>query len=73
MNLTQHHYINNLIKQFGMDTCHPASLPADPCTTLTAFPINANRTENDFPCKEAIGSLTFIMNYTRPDIAFAFN
>ena len=73
MNLTQHHYINNLVKRFGMYTCHSASLPADPCTNLTVFPINPNQAANDFPDKEAIGSLTFIMNCTRPDIAFALN
>lgn len=85
MKLHQEKYVESMLERFNMKDCKPQNTPM---VTRRATEHNKKRkleqtnhnelqTENLTPCKapyrEAIGSLMYLANATRPDIAFAVN
>lgn len=68
LSLVQTHYIEKILERFNMKECKPASTPEevgakenDEATPLT----------EEFPFKELVGSLLYLVTCTRPDIAHA--
>lgn len=74
--LDQSTYIAEMLKRFGMGECNKIG---NPCDTNTKLSINMEQENVDeqvlakIPYQEAVGSLLFIAQATRPDIAFAVN
>jgi hypothetical protein len=72
--LSQSHYIDGILKKFGMQDCSPISTPMDPNVVL-----EPNERENDtdvescalFVYATVIGSLLYAAHATRPDILYA--
>lgn len=74
--LDQSIYIVEILKRFGMDTCKPACTPSDTNTKLSLDMPTDNTTAEDLkkiPYQEAVGSLLYPAQGTRPDISFAVN
>lgn len=76
MFLSQPSYTLKLLGNFGFSPSSPSK--STPILTLDAAKKRKRATEEfDLPpitrYREAVGSLTFLMNCTRPDIAFAVN
>ena len=71
--LSQPDYIDKIVKTFHMEGCHPKPIPADPNSKLVKPPTqgDSGREEQNFPYREAIGSLLYLALVTRPDISFA--
>ena len=75
--LHQSTLINNILKRFDMQNCTPVDTP---CSTLAAEKKTLTRCfesleslERKMPYREVVGSLMYIANGTRPDIAFSVN
>lgn len=73
--LNQSKYALDVLKRFGMESCHPTTIPLDPGTYLSH---DAQSTDSDkFFAKNAdkyreiVGSLMYLMICSRPDLAFA--
>ncbi|KAM7466339.1 hypothetical protein LguiB_013901 [Lonicera macranthoides] len=66
--LSQEHYVDKILKKFGYFDCKPVSTPYDGNTQL-----KKNKAHSVSQCEYAqiIGSLMYLMNCTRPDIAYA--
>lgn len=67
--------IDELLKEFNMATCIPASTPMD-CMTISAADCpKANSEEwnhmQSVPYRSCVGKLTHLMRTTRPDLAFS--
>ena len=65
--LNQSHYIGKILRKFNLFDVDPVRTPYDP-----SFHLKKN---NGAPIHQAeyariIGSVMFLMNYTRPDIAY---
>lgn len=75
--LDQSTYINDVLKRFGMEDCKPVSTPSDVNQKLSIN--NTSNKEEDVditgsvPYQELVGCLLFLVQGTRPDIAFAVN
>lgn len=73
--LNQTHYIEKVLKRFGMQDCTPVVTPV--VTASQAVSGNNFRVEEEvpekIPLRELVGSLSYIANGTRPDISFAVN
>ena len=71
--ISQHAYITKLPTKFAIDS---SSKPTTPIRTdfYTSLESSANEPVIlDFPYKELVGALIFVMVCTRPDISFAVN
>lgn len=68
--ISQEAYTKRVIERFGMVDAHPVSTPMDNHRVLDT---NVNGKEVIFPYREAVGSLMYLANGTRPDICFAVN
>lgn len=69
--LDQSIYISEILNRFGMDTCKPVCTPSDTNAKLSIdMPSEELR---KIPYQEAVGSLLYLAQGTRPDIAFAVN
>lgn len=65
-------YIERILSRFAMIDARPTRTPADPHSVASLT--NACETDNaDFPYREAIGSLIFLVQLTRPDLAYIVN
>lgn len=64
----QYAYINQILDKFRMNDCNPASSPMIPNQSLSHEEIDTS-----IPYRSAIGCLTFLSTFTRPDISFAVN
>lgn len=71
--LDQETYINEVLKRFGMQDCKPVNNPASTSIQLTKNMDGNDESESNVPYQEAVGSLLFIAQGTRPDIAQAVN
>ena len=70
--VNQTKYIENLLKRFNMDNCHGVFTPLDPNQDLTRPNEDSTKESlKDVPYREAVGSLMFAAQATRPDIAHA--
>ncbi|XP_037809047.1 secreted RxLR effector protein 161-like [Lucilia sericata] len=65
-------YIEDILKRFKMIDSKPISTPFDINTKLTT-PTHKSPDFDNIPYQEAIGSLLYLVQGTRPDIAFAVN
>lgn len=68
--ISQKSYAKKVIERFGMVDAHPVSTPMENHHVLQK---NDNGKTTVFPYREAIGSLHFLADKTRPDICFAVN
>ena len=68
MSLNQSHYIEKILKKFGQFDCTPVQTPYDSSIHLKK---NKGNSVSQEQYAKIIGSLMFLMNYTRPDIAYA--
>lgn len=66
----QEAYTKRIIERFGMTDSFPVATPIDNHRNLEAK-VEGKATE--FPYREAVGSLLYLANGTRPDICFAVN
>lgn len=72
--LDQSKYINEILARFNMNDAKPISTPSDPGQKLSIEMITEDDSKNhDIPYQEAVGSLLYVAQCTRPDIAFAIN
>lgn len=70
----QTRYAESVLARFNMMECHPAKVPADPNALLNkSQDDDAENTEetSNFPYRQIVGSLMYLMIGTRPDICFA--
>lgn len=75
--LDQQQYVKDVLERFNMANCSPVSTPVDPGAKLNKSMCPSEPKEvqsmQAIPYKEAVGSLMFIAQATRPDISFAVN
>jgi ribonuclease HI len=72
--LDQENYIVEILKKFGMTDCKPVGTPSDTSRKLSVKDVNdENSLVGVVPYQELIGSLLFLTQTTRPDIAYAVN
>jgi len=67
LTLAQGKYAAQVLKKFGMAKCNPIGTPLEVGPQL----VKANEGDDALPYREAVGSLTYLMVGTRPDLAFA--
>lgn len=77
INIDQSQYISQMFDQFNMTECNPVTTPLDVNTKPTAKMCPATEEEKNqmkaVPHMEAIGSLLYTSQITRPDICYAVN
>ena len=66
LNLSQEHYIEKILKRFEHFDCKPVSALYDPSSYLKK---NREHSVAQTEYAQIIGSLMYLENYTRPDIA----
>ena len=70
--IDQKDYIQQVLKRFGMEECHPVGTPMEvdtkPLIVEEKSPFNTN-----VPYQEAVGCLLYISQISRPDINHAVN
>ncbi|KAF5383863.1 hypothetical protein D9615_003633 [Tricholomella constricta] len=75
ISLSQHSYLDSIIRRYGFQDLKPVSIPMDTNVRLTSAQCPATTAEyaqmRDIPYHEAVGSLMYAALGTRPDIAFA--
>ncbi|KAK9687810.1 Reverse transcriptase (RNA-dependent DNA polymerase) [Popillia japonica] len=71
--LDQSKYIKEILATFGMAACKPAATPSDPSQRLSVRMCNTDEVIENVPYQEAAGSLLYLAQGTRPDIAHAVN
>lgn len=72
--LNQRKYIEQILKRFGMLNCKSVTSPGDSNQKLSISTINKkNDLTGKVPFQELIGSLLYVAQITRPDIAFCVN
>lgn len=67
MKLDQESYVQTILKNFNMEDAKTAATP------MIDHQNNENqvRSKRSFPYREAVGSLLYLSNKTRPDIAYS--
>ncbi len=73
ISLDQCSYIEEILKRFDMHECKPVGTPSDSNVKLSAAMITDDDNEIKIPYQEAVGSLLYLAQCTRPDIAFSVN
>lgn len=68
--LDQTGYINTVLKRFNMSDCNPIQIPI--AKDIDYYKLDSSE-YYDAPCKNLLGSLSYIMLCTRPDICVAVN
>lgn len=72
--LDQSKYILEILEKFGMQQCKPCTSPSELNLKLTNSMINEeNSITGTVPYQQLVGSLLYISNATRPDIAYAIS
>lgn len=72
--LDQRDYIQSILKNFGMHECRPTSTPMDPnADSSFREPQNEESDLKNIPYQNAVGSLMYLAQATRPDLAFAIS
>ena len=66
--LCQSHYIGKIFENFNCSNVVPERTPFDPSMSLKK---NNGHSVSQVEYAKIIGSVMFLMNYTRPDIAYA--
>lgn len=77
ISLDQAAYINRILKRFNMQNCNAVSSPLEAGQRISKEMCANNDDEKqkmvDIPYRQAIGSLMFLAQITRPDISFPVN
>lgn len=74
IDLDQQQYTKDILERFGMTNCKAIGTPRDINQKLSAFEVTEeNNLVGTIPYQEAVGSLLYLAQATRPDIAFAVN
>lgn len=68
ISINQERYAREILKRFGMENCNQVTSPCDVAQKLTS---RSNGSPVNVPYREAVGSLLFLVQGTRPDLAFA--
>jgi hypothetical protein len=71
ISLSQDRYIKEILEEFQMTNCKAASTPL-PLNALTC-PIDPNPPSKNFNYWRAVGLINYLVQCTRPDLAFAFS
>lgn len=75
--LDQQQYTEEILTRFNMFDCKPVATPADPNQKLTKAMSPKDEAElqdmSQIPYQEAVGSILYLSQGTRPDIAYAVN
>ena len=66
----QQSYIKRMLQRFGMDTCKAVTTPIISGTSCNDT-CESGRGMSNFPYRQAVGALMYLMVSTRPDIAYA--
>lgn len=66
----QKHYVEKLLKKFEMQDCKERTTPVDVNTKLIKSTNKMTEKEN-YPYKEAVGNLIYLMIGSRPDIVYS--
>jgi hypothetical protein len=68
--MTQSHYLQGILKKFGMDQCRPRYTPCELKPSIDT-PVNQDDVEEDNrKYREIVGSLVYAMTTTRPDLSW---
>ena len=67
--MCQERYAEAILKRFNMTDCKPAKTPAENTLTLRKA-TDTDNIDTNFPYRQAIGSLIYLMTGTRPDISW---
>ena len=74
LSLSQHAYINTLLRRFNLEDCKPVAQPLSPhvlfSTDQCPTTIEEKAAMRAVPYREAVGALNWVAVGTRPDIAF---
>jgi hypothetical protein len=77
LSINQPDFVRRILKRYNMEDCNQVSIPADPKNKVTAkMSPNTEEDKREMekrPVREAIGSLMYLENMTRPDISYAVN
>ena len=68
LKLSQEHFVEKILRKFEHFDYKPVSTPYDPISELKN---NREHSVAQIEYAQIIGSLMYLMNYTRPDIAYA--
>lgn len=68
--INQRLYIEHMLTRYKMTEANPSTIPADPHVRLQSSDIEEN-VKPAMPYREAVGSLLFLSQVSRPDIAYA--
>ena len=71
--LCQAAYAEKLMEKFRIHTANPVTILADPHQSLNSILENDKIEIVNAPYREAVGSLLYLSNGTRPDLSFAVN
>ncbi|XP_024081556.1 uncharacterized protein LOC106664782 [Cimex lectularius] len=74
--INQTTYIKKIIEKFGMSEANPVLTPMEPgiiLRELVKSDVNSAQCNDSVPYQQAIGSLLYVSQISRPDIAFAVN
>lgn len=69
--ISQPHYIENKLEEFGMSNCSMAKSPLPSKTILVPGSEEEIRAAADLPYHSLVGSLQWLAHTTRPDISYA--
>ena len=74
ISISQHHYIESILKRFNMTDCNPRSLPVSPSTNLSKNDGPKDEEEKKdmekVPYRELVGALLWVSRISRPDNSF---
>ena len=68
--MNQSKYIEKILDKFNMTDCYVKKVPCDPSFANTSC-VESNELINASLYREIIGSLIYVMTFTRPDLCFA--
>jgi len=71
IHLSQGGYIRDMLHKFGMNDCKPTRTPMDPGIKLHEIDNDSEANDPSLSFRELIGSLMYLAQGTRPDIAYA--
>lgn len=72
--LDQMTYVNDILHKFGMNDSKPVTTPSNTSEKLSIMMVtDENDLTGNIPYQEAVGSLLYLAQATRPDISFAVN
>lgn len=70
LTINQEHYLEQVLRKYGMQECKPISTPSEPKISLKQA---QNDNKFDKPYRELLGSLMYGMLGSRPDLCFSLS